>query len=391
MAACATHVNRSDLFKSFVGAVMAMCFAPANAIPASERQALLDLFNDTNGSAWVNNTGWGGTAGTECAWHGVTCSVGDVNVVNISLGQNNLNGILPASLNRLTALEGFAVYRNQLRGNIPPLTGLSALKYFYVYTNQLSGVIPSLVGLVALQEFDASDNLLTGAIPALAGLTALTSLSIDRNQLTGALPTLGAQSALLSLRVDDNQLTGAVPTAPASLGANQSSLCRNQFDTSTSAAWDTATGSAPWSNGCVSPRGPQVLTFAAPPVLRLADSGRVQANSSVVVRSPIAYQSLTPRVCSVTSSASNGAPPDGTVMVLATALAGDACVIAADSETDESALRDGVYNAAAQVQQRIIIQAIEAPVSVPALDVRALAALCALIVLSVFSFAVRRR
>lgn len=36
------------------------------AIPASERQALLDLYASTNGAGWTTKTNWNGAAGTEC-------------------------------------------------------------------------------------------------------------------------------------------------------------------------------------------------------------------------------------------------------------------------------------------------------------------------------------
>lgn len=33
------------------------------AIPSSERQALIDLYNATNGPSWTNKTGWLGSSG----------------------------------------------------------------------------------------------------------------------------------------------------------------------------------------------------------------------------------------------------------------------------------------------------------------------------------------
>jgi preprotein translocase subunit SecY len=35
------------------------------AISQSEHDALMDLYNSTNGSGWYNNTNWGGALGTE--------------------------------------------------------------------------------------------------------------------------------------------------------------------------------------------------------------------------------------------------------------------------------------------------------------------------------------
>ena len=41
-------------------------------IPQIERDALVALYNSTDGANWTDNTGWMGAAGTECLWFGVT-------------------------------------------------------------------------------------------------------------------------------------------------------------------------------------------------------------------------------------------------------------------------------------------------------------------------------
>lgn len=74
------------------------------AIPASERAVLTDLYASTNGAGWINNAGWGGAAGTECTWYGVTCDNTQSNVTSISLDGNKLVGTLPA-ISGLTALQ----------------------------------------------------------------------------------------------------------------------------------------------------------------------------------------------------------------------------------------------------------------------------------------------
>jgi hypothetical protein len=48
-----------------------LCRAATAAIPAAERQALVDLYNSTGGASWTNRAGWNGAAGTECSWTGV--------------------------------------------------------------------------------------------------------------------------------------------------------------------------------------------------------------------------------------------------------------------------------------------------------------------------------
>ena len=60
-----------------------------------ERAALMALYNATNGDGWTNNSGWktpplaaDGFAfpGTECGWHGVTCSSDQVTRLNFKVG-----------------------------------------------------------------------------------------------------------------------------------------------------------------------------------------------------------------------------------------------------------------------------------------------------------------
>ena len=67
------------------------------AIPESERNALIALYNSTDGSNWDNNDGWLGSAGTECRWHGITCSAG-TSVWDIRLSENSLTGSIPPEL-----------------------------------------------------------------------------------------------------------------------------------------------------------------------------------------------------------------------------------------------------------------------------------------------------
>ncbi len=280
-------------------ALAASAALPAQAaIPAQERQALIDLYNSTDGDGWIDNTGWktGGNfsaAGTECSWFGITCDAGGNHVTEIVLVDNNLSDTLP-SLSGLTALFHFNVSRNQLTGSIPSLDGLTALGYFNVSFNQLTGVIPSLSGLTSLTAFTVDENKLTGSIPSLSGLTALTAFNasvnqltgsipslsgltalnyfyvsynqltgsipslngltalsnfnISNNQLTGSIPSLDGLTALEYFNVFHNQLTGSVPTPPAFLRSGW--LCPNHLTHVDSNDWDGITGTSPWYRDC---------------------------------------------------------------------------------------------------------------------------------------------
>src|SRR5215469_11764809 len=67
------------LFRTLCALFFAVCTLPVlAAIPDTERAALIDFYNSTNGDSWYRNNNWktGGnfsTVGTECTWYGVIC------------------------------------------------------------------------------------------------------------------------------------------------------------------------------------------------------------------------------------------------------------------------------------------------------------------------------
>ncbi len=220
------------------------------AIPSTERAVLVALYNSTGGANWKVKTNWNGPAGTECTWYGVTC-IG-TNTTEIRLSNNQLTGTIP-SLPGLTKLQVLDLSGNKLTGSIPTLSGMVNLYLFDVGSNQLTGSVPLLTGLTNLVGFFVPFNQLTGPIPSLAGLTNLQAFWVSFNQLTGTIPSLAGLIKLQDFHVSFNQLSGPLPAAPASLVAGSSALCPNSLTPSVNAAWDTATGSTPWTSGCNAP------------------------------------------------------------------------------------------------------------------------------------------
>lgn len=191
----------------------------ASCVPAAQRDALIALYNSTNGASWTNRTNW--LNADESTWFGV--SVQGCNVTGISLNNNQLAGPLPPELGDLTGLKTLLLSNNSLTGPIPGSIGnLTALQSLQAFNNQLSGTLPAgLFNLTSLQTLDLSNNQLTGGLSTSVGtLSNLTYLSLSINQLTGPIPTeVGNLSNLEYLRLALNQFSGTLPSTIGSLAA----------------------------------------------------------------------------------------------------------------------------------------------------------------------------
>lgn len=113
--------------------IISMSFAQ---VPTAEKEALIALFNDTNGEDWTTNTNWNtDTAVTD--WYGITVETieGNDHITKVILSNNNLEGTLPSSLNNLTNLNQFYVQSNLLTGNVPNLTEINSLERLMIRNN----------------------------------------------------------------------------------------------------------------------------------------------------------------------------------------------------------------------------------------------------------------
>ncbi len=228
--------RRPSSFVSAIYCAFALFFTSSSlfaAIPTTERTALINLFNSTNGAGWRQQNwttapGVFAAAGSECTWYGVTCDAGKTTVQVIYLESNNLVGSL-SDLSALPNLQAFIVSSNQLTGPIPSLNTLHNLQDFEARYNNLKGTVPSLSGMTNLQILRLGSNSLSGAIPSLSGLSNLQYLSLYQNQLTGTIPTLTDLTSLIYLDVGYNQLTGTIPALPKSTALTGMSLTNNNF------------------------------------------------------------------------------------------------------------------------------------------------------------------
>jgi Leucine-rich repeat (LRR) protein len=209
----------------FVFGIASMLSFTYGAIPASERSALIALYNSTDGDNWTTNQGWktppldtDGFAmpGTEENWIGITVSANTVTAIYFEL--NNLMGPLPTELGNLANLQSLRLYYNPLNGSIPAALGnLTNLQTLELCGNTFSGSIPPELGnLSHLTKLELSSTELSGSIPPeLGNLGNLTILTIRDNQLTGAIPPqLGNLANLQTLELNGNELS----SIPAEIG-----------------------------------------------------------------------------------------------------------------------------------------------------------------------------
>lgn len=190
------------------------------AVPVSECEALVAIYNSTDGDNWTSNNGWG-IDNNVCNWDHVTCDGGHVTV--LSLSNTNLQGSLPAEIGDLPYLNYFAAWLSPgLTGSLPTTIGnLTRLRYLHINA-QLSGPIPTEIGnLSQLTTLNLSNNALDGALPATLGnLASLQHLYLDGNNFSGEIPaTLGNLSALYDLSLSNNQLTGSIPSQLGNLSS----------------------------------------------------------------------------------------------------------------------------------------------------------------------------
>ncbi|XP_057797253.1 probable LRR receptor-like serine/threonine-protein kinase At3g47570 [Salvia miltiorrhiza] len=136
----------------------------------------------------------------------------------LSIDNNPLNGVIPASIGNLSSsLRTFTAGNSKFSGNIPVQIGnLSNLMALSLKANELSGnILLTISHLHELQGLDLSNNMLGGSIPhAICDLFNLNTLDMSKNQFSGQIPKcLGNISSLRKLYLDSNILNSSIPSS----------------------------------------------------------------------------------------------------------------------------------------------------------------------------------
>ena len=227
--------SSDDIDGSPVSAVVSVAGAPPPPPPpppsASDRQALVALYQSTNGGRWKNtvqgNQPWAiGDPNPDLdEWYGVEAVDGNSNRArSLILEENCLDGELPSEIGSLAHLDTLILTGHNrdgcgdLEGRIPDSIGfLANLTLLDLSNNNLTGEIPDALGNPRSKLFDIylSNNRLSGEIPAsLGNLKSLYSLDLRNNRLEGQIPpTLADLPNLeeLYLSGGQNEFTGCIP------------------------------------------------------------------------------------------------------------------------------------------------------------------------------------
>ncbi|MCP4396914.1 MAG: PEP-CTERM sorting domain-containing protein [bacterium] len=185
-------------------------------LPMTECEALVALYDSTDGAHWENNSGWFQN-NTPCdgSWYGITCTPDSSHIQRIWLGQNNLSGPIPPEIGQLSELDELGLGVNHLTGQLPiQLTNLTKLQELYLFGNAIEGQLPSALGqLIHLRELNLGWNHLTGTIPeTICNLSNLYNLSLNDNPLSGSLPECPAcELSLQTLHFENTQICETEP------------------------------------------------------------------------------------------------------------------------------------------------------------------------------------
>ena len=177
---------------------------PATALSQIQVTALQALYKSTGGAKWFFNDNWM-SASDPCTgqWYGVTCEYGSpqgTNVIQLNLAHNNLMGTLPD----------------------PEMGDLVRLHKLYAELNNLNGSLPSSLGkCTALTTVHLNDNDLEGQLPNIWISREIVDVQLARNRLSGTVPqSMASRGPFRVLYLNGNEMSGTVPDAlvPTSSG-----------------------------------------------------------------------------------------------------------------------------------------------------------------------------
>lgn len=171
-----------------------------------QKDALIAIYNATNGASWTKNTNWLSDEPVS-EWHGVTVTGNKITKLNFY--NNNLTGTLPSEIGNLTGLEYLSFFiGNNLNGTLPPEVGnLTALRLLSFEFNNFTGEIPaSYANLTQLRGFWFNNNQLSGELPdfLITSYPNLVFFDIAFNNFQGTLPDFTSLQTIRYIDISNN-------------------------------------------------------------------------------------------------------------------------------------------------------------------------------------------
>lgn len=198
-------------------ALLLDCSTASNiVVPVQECQALVDLYDSTNGPNWDVSTNWD-TDTNVCNWYGVTCLSNRVRTLD--LNTNNLWGTLPVSMSGLTQITHLNLSNNNIMGILPSeWSSLTSMLNFQIWNNDLTGSLPSSwSGWTIVNTFEVEGNNLIGTLPSSwSTWRAIINFHVSYNNLTGTFPSswsLWTGAGVMNMAFSNNFFHGAIPAS----------------------------------------------------------------------------------------------------------------------------------------------------------------------------------
>ena len=157
--------------------------AGAQGSAATDRAALLALYEASGGPSWRVCTNWLSDEPLG-DWHGVATDAGG-RVTVLSLEENGLTGTLSPEIGNLSRLGQVHLWGNSLTGPVPEALWSLPLELVALTGSQVTGTLPPEVGRLAdLGFLDLGWTTMTGALPqSMTNLSSLDFLRIEGSYL----------------------------------------------------------------------------------------------------------------------------------------------------------------------------------------------------------------
>ena len=189
-------------------------------ISASERQVLIDLYNETYpdvSNTWKKeplHTDNFSMPGTECSWEGIKCYNGGNYITEINLENKGLRGVVPETITSITNLKVLNISQNNIKFNNEVMAGLPDLESLDLSYSSLSlSLLKAICQLTNLKYLNLSNCYFSATIPAtFSNLNQLQYLDISNNYLQGNIFNLISNfQQLETLDIHNNNFEGLFP------------------------------------------------------------------------------------------------------------------------------------------------------------------------------------